>query len=233
MLCVCTALIIALAAVIFTLGNPGGRSKGFVWLTPNEWQPSVMEKVRDRLMRWTSPLWRGYWSRQPFVLVSATVLNAPRRDGLPFEFITPVATNNRGAQAWILTAAEHTKLRATLKKLPAAMILGVPRLQTCAGARAQLSMLNGQAGLAINLVAKANRDDWSLTFGTTLTETVAAGSSNAAVLQTNFALGCRALIPNGGALAVQAENPATTSGTNYFLTLSPVEVNARGKPVNR
>lgn len=233
MLWVCAVLMIVLAAAIFTMRDPGGRSERFVWLTPDVLQPSVMEKVRDLLMRWTSPLWRGYWSRQPLVLVSAVLLSTPPSYALPFEFNTPLATNNRGAQIWMLTAAENTKLQSTLKKLPAAMRLGAPRVQTCAGARAKLSMLNGQANLAINLIVKARRDAWEMSLGTTLTETVAATSSNGAVLQTNLAMGCRAMIRNGGALVVRTSNPATSAGTDFFLMLSPVTVDARGKPINR
>lgn len=228
----CAILLLVSIAVILSIGIPSERSQRFVWFPPNELQPSALEKARDRLMSWTSPLWRGYWSRQPLVLVSSVVLTTPPTYALPFEFNTPLATNNHGAQVWMLTAAETTKLQTTINKLPAAMTLAAPRVQTCAGARAQLSMLNGQGGLTINLIAKANRDTWDLTLGTTLSETVVAGSSNGQVIQTNFSLGCRAMIPNGGALVVHESNPATSAGTNFFLILSPVTVDARGKPIN-
>ncbi len=229
--CVFAVFTLVLAVLILILAIPDTQPPRFTWLTPQQVQPGPIEKLRDRFMRWTSPLWRGYWSRQPLVFVSSTLLNVPTTSASQFELGAPIATNNHGAMVWMLSAAEHTTLREKLKTMPKEMILGSPRVQTAAGTRAGVSMLNGQAGLTMNLMAKASRASWMLTMGATLTESAQPATSNLMALQTNFAVTCRAMIPNAGALVMRSANSIVPTGTNHWLITSPVTVDARGKPV--
>jgi hypothetical protein len=224
-------LLAGVTILLFVISDTG--AKRFVWLTQADLKPGTMEKLRDRLMRLTSPLWRGYWSRQPFVLIDSTMLAVPAGYAVQFGLGRPITTNDDGFHGWLISSAELTALRQQIKILPGEMNLGSPRVQTFVGGWAGISQLSGQAGLTVTLRAKPAGDSWNLTIGSRLTELTASVSSNAVVLQTNLAAACRATIPNAGALVIRGASRIDSKGTNYWLIVSPTAVDGQGRPIKR
>jgi len=67
----------------------------------------------------------------------------------------------------------------------------------------------------------------------TKSDSNSAGTASGWTTITNFALACRALIPNGGALVVDGGKSPVAGGaqaTNYWFTLSAVAIDSKGNP---
>ena len=224
---------ILLVSGVRFLVTANARTNKVVWLAQSDLQAGRFETLKYTLMRWTAPLWRGYWSRQPLVLVNSTMLATPAAFHTQFGLGLPAETNADGLQVWTLSAAEFKSLRQQLETLPDEIKLGSPRVQTAAGVWSSVSMLNAGSGLTVTLQAKTHGNSWTLTTGAILTEPGQSASTNGLLLHTNFAAACRATIPNAGALVIQSANRIEAAGTNYWLIVSPVAIDAQGKPIQR
>jgi hypothetical protein len=224
---------ILLVGIVLILGTTDTQAKKVVWLTQGDLRAGRIENLKFMLMRMTSPLWRSYWSRQPLVLISSTMLATAAPFPTQFGLGVPAGTNADGIQVWLLSEAELTALRQQVKTLPGHMTGSSPRVQTSAGGWASVSMLNAGAGLTVTLKANAAGNAWTLTAGAIQTEPTASASTNVVPLRTNFAAACRATIPNAGALVIQSVNGNQATGTNFWLIISPVAIDTQGKPVPR
>ena len=224
---------ILLVGIVLILGTTDTQAKKVVWLTQADLKAGRIENLKNFLMRMTSPLWRSYWSRQPLVLISSTMLATPATFPAQFGLGLPSGTNADGLQVWLLSEADLKALRQQVEILPGYMRQISPRVQTSAGGWAAVSMLNAGAGLTMKVKANNAGDAWVLTAGAIQTEPTASASTNVVLLHTNFAAACRATIPNAGALVIQSANQTEDTGTNFWLIVSPVAIDAQGKPVLR
>jgi hypothetical protein len=224
---------ILLVGMVLILGTTDYHAKKVVWLTQGDLRAGRIENLKNMLMRMTSPLWRSYWSRQPLVLISSTMLATPATFPTQYGLGVPSGTNADGLQVWLLSETELKALRQQVKTLPGYMRQSSPRMQTAAGVWASVSMLNAGAGLTVTLKANAAGNAWTLTAGAIQTEPTASASTNVVLLHTNFAAACRATIPNAGAMVIQSANQTGATGTNFWLIISPVAMDAQGKPVPR
>jgi len=234
-------LLLAIAFLCFHSTPPDGK---VVWLRPDELarieNGGPLARIRDKLMQWTAPLWKSYWSSQPQILIDSSLLTFSAAETDQTGLGAPVATNRDGMRAWILSSAELSAFRQRLNSIPDASLLNRPRAQTAAGASAQtfvgstarLAGKNVPIGLTLDLAPKVRSGSLELLLGVTSTEMIVSPSANATqVLSTNVALACRVLLPNSGGLVVASCNARHSYGTNYWLILSPTAVDARGNPI--
>ena len=83
-------------------------------------------------------------------------------------------------------------------------------------------------GLTVDLIPKVSGDSFKLLIGVTDTEINAVASSASPSIKTNFAISCRASIPNAGALVIDG---GKSSEKHYWLLLMPTLIDATGKPI--
>jgi len=81
-------------------------------------------------------------------------------------------------------------------------------------------------GFIVDVLAKRSQGSFKLLAGATVTEAEANGSAG---VRTNLSLACKVVIPNGGALVVDGGGHG--SGTNHWLVIAPVALDARGNPI--
>lgn len=78
---------VLLLAVIFFCSRPNPADDKVVWLTFGELarikQGGPLARMKHRLMHWTAPLWKSYWSSRPQILIDSSLLtlSAASADG--------------------------------------------------------------------------------------------------------------------------------------------------------
>jgi hypothetical protein len=232
-----------------------------VWLTPAQLaratQAGPLTKLKLKVARLVAPLGLLNWRFRPNILTRSTLMtlttDAVQRAGLPS---ASSATNADGTRVWILSAAELNVLQQRLKLTPPASVLGAASVTSLSGrqatvfvgdntssaksgarlagvvnrvggSRAQQSHLE-QFGLRVDLNPKYVSGAIKVMLGATATQRM---ETDPAIFRTNLAVACRAIVPNAGALLVDTGETPASSGTNYWLIVSPTAVDSRGNPL--
>jgi hypothetical protein len=215
----------------------------FVWMTPAEFArtttPGQLTKLKYKLIRLLGPVANWLPQKRTLILVESQFLTLTTEAARQTRLASPLATNSEGQCAWVLSAKELKGLRQRLKTLPGVEEFGRPRATTADGGH--FRVFQGQTvtigsnvvpvGLAVDVLPKAAGTSFNLLVRVASTESIAAPGIGAPSVRTNFTAACRALVPNGGAWAVAGGKPPDAEGTNYWLILSTVAVDAAGKPI--
>jgi hypothetical protein len=219
--------------------------KSLVWLTPTEMtkaqQPGPLTRLKYQVLRLTGPLGRWLPRNPTSVLIDSQFIAASANAAPISELQVPPMTNAKGQRAWVISADSLKHLREGLKDRPGILVLSRPRIQTADGGEAGIliggSVLVGSnsipVGLSVNVQPKVTGDAFQLLLGITASEAVTAPEAGADRVRTNFAMACRALVPNAGALVLQGAKPTEPNATNYWFIISSVVVDAKGKPITR
>jgi hypothetical protein len=141
-------------------------------------------------------------------------------------------------RAWILSRNDLKSLRQQLKGLPGVCVANSLNLTTYDGGQAELS--DGSpvsaatnsvfVGLSISLLPKVVGGLFELRIGATSTETNSPPHGAMPDAMTNFTAACQILISNGGGLVLDGGTNLVSPGTNYWIIISAVAVDAQGKP---
>jgi hypothetical protein len=231
-------LVLVLFVLFLTLASPNPQ---FVWMTPAQMaqatHPGPLTQLKYKLIRLAGPLMRYYHRNRPNIVISSNIItisspSAPAALGAPF------ITNAAGMSAWILSPAELLTFRQALKTNTSVTMLSSPRILTASGGMARavigqsITLSSGGAtnvGITLDTVTTASSGSVKMLLGASSTEL--AGHFIANGLKTNFTAACRVLLPDAGALVINCRNADATNPTNYWLIVSPVLVDATGKPI--
>ena len=106
------------------------------------------------------------------------------------------------------------------------------RLTIIDGGQAQISRgtVSGGAfcGFVVNILARVANGSFKSLVGATSTETNSLGTIGP--VHTNISFASQAPLPNGGALVIAGDGQGIP-GTNHWLIISTVAVDATGKPI--
>ena len=223
-----TLLVLVISALFLF---PPADTK-MVWLTPAAVQeaakPGPLKTAWYRFRRMIGPLNRllpaSQKARLRFDSSIYSLTNAP------FDLGAPTATSTNGMCAWIIPPSSLQSFRAQLKSLPPDALLGSPRMQTSDGIRSQMSIgssivVGGKivpVGLIVDLFPKISKNSIRLVVS------VVDSQTEASSIKTNFAVGCAATVPDGGALVIDAGGAGEG---RHWMVLSPVLVDATGVPL--
>lgn len=250
------ALLVLLLAVIFVAIRIGRPSQSLVWLTPAELasasRPPFYAPLKYKLVSLVGPLWGHFRKAPPLVRIDSTYMALPGAASQPIGLPVASMTNADGLRAWILSPSEFSAIQAWLKAATEASVVSRPRIITSDGGRAVLfagpiitrgrisyteiddpAPHPGSApiGLRIDITPKLASRSIKVTCGITCSEWAATASGSMTLVQTNLATACRALVPNGGALAVAGWKALDSGWTSYWLFLSPNPLDSQGKPI--
>jgi hypothetical protein len=224
-------VVLSLAATALIFFQPAESE--MTWLTPAAVQqaakPGALKAAWYRF-RWMIGSLNRFLpaSKKAQLLFSAKIylfINSP------FDLDVPAAaTNADGSRAWIIPSSSLQSLDARLKLLPPSALLSNPRTQVSDGIRSQMSVgstmiVDGKivpVGLTMDLFPKISKNAVSIVVS------VVDSQNDASSIKTNFAVACAATVPDSGALVIDAGG---TGGNHYWLVLSPVLVDATGKPI--
>ena len=239
-LAVSISLLVILVVLFLVFASPNEQ---FTWLTPAQMaqatHPGPLTQLKYKLIRLAGPLMRYYHRNRPNILIASNILKTSSPAALA-GLGPPVITNASGMSAWILSPAELLSFRQALKTNSDVTMLSSPRIQTASGGSARAMM--GQSisfspggitniGIALDTVATASSSSVKLLLGASSTEL--AGQSITNGIKTNFSAACRVVLPDAGALVINCRNADPSNPTNYWLIVSPVLIDATGKPIKK
>jgi hypothetical protein len=237
-LAVGVSLLVILVVLFLAFASPNEQ---FAWLTPAQMAQAThagpFTQLKYKLIRLAGPLMRFYHRNRPNILISSNILKTSS-PAAPADLGPPFITNSGGMSAWILLPAELTSLRQALKTNSAVTMLPSPRIQTASGGAAMAMV--GQSitvspggitniGITLDTVVTASSGSVKMLLGASSTEL--AGQSITNGIKTNFSAACRVVLPDAGALVINCRNSDASNPTNYWLIVSPVLVDATGKPI--
>ncbi len=230
------ALIILGSLTVFVLDALSPR---MVWLTPAELQQAsqqgVISRLKYRLAVALGPLNRFIFHRKKdFVHIDSSILALSSASSAKINLGAPMTTNPGGARAWILSPEELNSFTNQLNALPDHAHVSKPRIDTVDGVRSQMSVGNrvrvgndyAQIGLLVDIIPKVANGKIKLIVGVTDTEHPESDSLSA--VKTNLAVACRVIVPDAGAVVIDGGG---TGESHYWLVISPVIVDATGKPI--
>jgi len=228
--------ILFLAFIVF-VASRASRKEKLSWLPPNvlsrALQPSALAQYKYKLVRATAPLWRWWRPRRPQICVSCRLVELSGAGVEQRGLGQASATNADGTRAWIVSPEGFTNLNLNL----AGEQTGVnSRIIVYNGGPARATMGPGSVitgiplGLTVDVVPSLAGHSVKIILGASYIKLNRAAPANPTVA-TNFSAACRAFVPNGGALVLQAGRTNPAAATNYLLLVSPVVTDAQGKPV--
>ncbi len=235
------AAILVLAIILLLLCLPSVQPK-FAWLTPAQAaqanRPGPLTQLKYKLIRLAGPLMRYFPSHRPQVMINSYIFAIPAKLGET----TPDASgipNADGANAWILSPAELFSYQQRLKANPDVSLLFSPRIMTSSGVQTRSSI--GQlvpgyytnVGVTLDAVPTVSGDSVNLLVNATDTQVSGRVMVSGTAVETNLSVVCRARIPNGGGLVVICRKTGVPGGTNRWLIISPMLVDATGKPIKK
>jgi hypothetical protein len=240
-LAVSLSLLVVLVILFLAFASPNPQ---FTWMTPAQFAQAnnagLLTRLKYKLIYFAGPLMRYYHSHRPNILISANIFTssssiAPGILGAPF------VANTNGMGAWVVSPAELFALRQALKTNLELSFVTKMSIQLGSGTWGGIRTMGSSARIApgiytnvgtmIDVQAKPVSHNINILLGASATEFSAFSSSNFPAIKTNFSAACRALIPDAGALVLNCRNADPANPTNYGLIISPVLVDATGKPI--
>ncbi len=237
--------ILGLLFLIFTvvLILPEGSNRDFTWLTPAQMQqnmkPGPLTLLKSKVRNLLGPLMRYYHRNRPLITISSSIMKVSDTAAAQTALGAPIQTNADGTRAWILSAAELADLQRQLKTNPGVSNLMSPRIQTGDGFGGQMTMgravslapgVSTNVGTVIDILARSSRGLVNLLLAVSSTDLASPQTSSQIVIKTNFSVACRVLVPNAGAVVISCGQPSPDTPANCWLIVSPVLVDARGRP---
>jgi hypothetical protein len=172
------------------------------------------------------------------LLVNARLVGLTTAAGQQAEPASKCHTNQEGVRAWILSADEFNDFNQRLKSLPGIDAGHIVSLTTFDGGQAQIS--NGDprtvgtnsllVGFTLDVLPKIAEGRFDLLVGATSTDVSPLPDGIITTVNTNLLTACRVLLLNGGALVVDGGATGLSPGTNQWLILSAMAVDAQGIP---
>jgi hypothetical protein len=230
-------LILVVLILVLTSSQPQ-----FAWLTPDQMtqaaKPGPLTLLKYKIIRLAGPLMRYYHPNRLNIIISSSILQFSTASGPP-ALGAPFITNSDGMSAWILSSSELAVLRRSLKTNSGVFETVAPRIQTSSRMRSvasvqkQVNLAPGviaDVGSVIDATATVHSGSVTLLLFARSTEAVSPPSDSPAV-KTNFCAACRVTLPDAGGLIINCGNAGPANPTNYWLIISPVLVDAAGKPI--
>ncbi len=237
-----TLVMVLLAAVLSTISLWNALSPrsepAFLCLTPAEFtqtaSPGPFMTLAYRLMNLVPPLGRVYMSRRQKLNISVQLYAFTRDGELRTELQKASSTNADGGRAWLLLGEDVKRLREGLRTNAGVAPVNVAGISTADGIRSTLRMGGNTpvpTGLTVDVFPKVGSGRVRLLVAAHYTEAAGSPSPGQALLRTNLDAACLARVPNGGGLVLASAVPESPTGTNLWLVVSVLEVDAKGNPV--
>ncbi len=241
-LIVIVSLLVVLVVLFFVFASPNPQ---FAWMTPVQMaqasRPGPLTQLKYKVMRLAGPLMRFYHSHRPNIHIAANVFTASSIAG-QIDPAAPGLTNADGTRAWILPSQELSVFQQRLKTNSGVRFVSGMNIQTgdgmgaevATGSRFSVNAATGawtNIGTSIDALPKTSAGSINLLIHASSTELSGVSTTNGPAIKTNFSAACRVLLPDAGALVLNCRNADPSNPTNYWLIVSPVLVDATGKPV--
>src|SRR5262249_19240383 len=120
----------------------------FAWLDPSEFagqvQPGRIKRLYYKVVRFTAPVWRHFSRPKTQILITSKILAVHGVTTSQLDIHEPMATNETGAQFWLLSPSQLADLGKRLKTVNGIDVVNAPRLITSDGERASIFVGHSQ-----------------------------------------------------------------------------------------
>ena len=239
LICIIIAFV-CLAAAITALvtSNHAAPEPTFVWLDQAQFarqmQPGRLKRLYYKVVNFTAPVWQHFRPPKTQILITSKILSVHGVTTGQLGIGAAVATNETGAQIWLLLPAELDNLRQRLKTENGLHVVNAPSVMTADGQPA--SIFVGETlpktlvsiGIAMDVNPKIVDHQFQLAMNAVYTE---ENDNPTIPVRTNFSTACRVKLQNAGGVLITAPDSKSMFGTNYWLILDSTAIDGFGKPI--
>lgn len=236
--------VAAIAVVVCLWPQPRQTDleNGVTWLTPAEaakvfGPPGSVTRLKFRVLRWSPLIWKWYTRAKTQIQITITLLSVATDSNLDKSGIVVSGgrgfTNSGGMRSWVVPADQWPQAQRDLHRWTQSSM----RMTTMEGVDvAMFSGAPGGGGTSISISPRVKQGGFDLILNAVYSSPPNANTNATSAMPpvqsvTNLAVVCRAIIPNSGAFIVDGgKNPDEPGNENYWLIISPVAVDAKGRP---
>lgn len=211
----------------------------FVWLDQGQFarqmQPGRLKRLYYKVVNLTAPVWQRFRRPKTHIEIKAKILAVHGVTTGELGISAAVATNETGAQVWILSPSDLDDLRQRLKTANGIDVVNAASIITADGQPASLAAGHGHPktsawiGVTLNVDPKVASHKFQLAMSANYTESNDDIAN--APISTNLSAACRVRLPNAGGVMIAGPEPRDLNGTNYWLILSATAIDGFGKPI--
>jgi hypothetical protein len=257
---VAALLVVALIAIIAP--KKAAPEPIFAWLDQTQFsrqiRPGRLKRLYYKVVNFAAPVLQHFRRPKTQILIGCKFLAVHSPDALGIG--AAMATNESGAQVWILSPSELDNLRQRLKTANGIEVVTEESITVADGTKASItegsvttivpigignfnSPSNAFIGVAVDVNPKIVSHEFQLAMSTvyiamsTVYNEPNQGSfmdsalTNVSGIRTNISAACRVRLSNAGGVLISSPLSKDLNGTNYWLILSPTAVDGYGKPI--
>lgn len=232
-------LVLLLVAILVAVFGRAQRPRpGFAWINPAElWErtrPSALSRLKFRILRLPGPLWGWYMKGREQIQVQARLFTISAATTHPAALPPNCYTNLDGVRAWVLSPEQLTTFTGDLGTASHASLCTAMAVTTYDGGQFIAADASGATpttnSLTIQMLPTVAGTSFEMTLGAASTSSDFLPDGTFGGQITNITAACRVLIPNGGGLLLASPATAPSKSPSYWVVLSAVAVDSRGKP---
>lgn len=234
---IAVACLIAVFIAIFS-SKKNAPEPNFVWLDQAQFarqmHPGRLKRLYYKVVNFTAPVWKHFTRPKTQILIASKILSVHGVTTGQVGIGAAVATNETGAQIWLLSPVELDDLRQRLKTEDGIHVVNALSVMTADGEPA--SIFSGYAdsktlasiGIIMDLDPKVVAHQFQLAMNAVYTD---ENDNPTIPVRTNLSVACRVRLSNAGGVLISSPVSRELNGTNYWLILAPTAIDGYGKPI--
>jgi hypothetical protein len=234
---IAAACLIAVIVAIIS-SNKAAPEPNFVWLDQSKFasqmRPGRLKRLYYKVVNFTAPVWQHFRRPKTHILIGSKIMAVHGLSTGELGIGAAIATNESGAQVWILSPFELDDLRQRLKTSNGIDVVNAPSIATADGEPATLFVGYAQPqtfasiGVTLDVSPKIASHQFQLAMNAVYTQ---ENDNSTAPIRTNLSAACRVRLPNAGGVLISSPVSKELIGTNYWLILSATAIDGFGKPI--
>src|SRR6267142_3181694 len=233
---IAAACLMAVIVVAIISSNHAPPEPNFVWLDQSQFarqmQPGRLKLLYYKVVNFTAPVWQRFRRPKTHIEIKAKILAVHGVTSGDLGIGTAMATNESGAQVWILSPSELEDLRQRLKTASGIDVVNAASIITADGQPASLAAGHGHPktsawiGVTLNVDPKVASHQFQLAMSANYTESNDDIASTP--ICTNISAACRVRLLNADGVLIASPVSKDLYGTNYWLILSTTAIDGFG-----
>jgi len=231
------AICLVVAIVTIISSNKPKPGSNFVWLDQSQFAyppPGRLKRLYYKVVNLTAPVWQHFRPPKKHICITSELLAVHGLTTGRLEIGSSMATNETGAQVWLLSPSQLDNVQQRLKTAHGIERIDAPSLTTVDGqsgfifaGHAHRQTL-ASIGFALHLSPKIVTHKIQLAVYAVDTEECDSPPTG---VRTNLSAACRVTLSNAGGVLISSPLSKDLNGTNYWLILSPTAVDGHDKPI--
>jgi len=235
---IAAACLMAVIVVAIISSNHAPPEPNFVWLDQSQFarrmQPGRLKRLYYKVVNFTAPVWQHFRRPKTHILIGSKILAVHGVTTGELAIGAAIASNETGAQVWLLSPSELDDLRQRLKTENGIDVANALSVMTADGEPATVFLGYTQPqtfasiGVVLDVSPKIASHQFQLAMNAVYTQ---ENDNSTAPIRTNLSAACRVRLPNAGGVLISSPVSKDPNGTNYWLILAATAIDGFGKPI--